>query len=92
MKTWIKKILGHKAEALGSTEINATDDYVVVNKRELDGLIEELQDLRSLNLSTDARDLDLLLGNMEVENKKLKLDVEVLTQALRDATMKLPGN
>jgi hypothetical protein len=40
-----------------------------------------------MNLSTDARELDLLLGNMEMENKKLKMDIEVLTQALRDATM-----
>jgi len=87
MKTWIKKILGHKPEEPIHTDLNAVDDYVVVNKRELDGLIEELQDLRSRNVSTDARELDLLLGNMEVENRKLKMDVEVLTSALRDATM-----
>lgn len=87
MKAWIKRIMGSRDEPQINTDLNAVDDYVVVNKRELDGLIEELQDLRSMNLSTDARDLDLLLGNMEVENKKLKLDVEVLTQALRDATM-----
>jgi hypothetical protein len=76
MKTWIKKILGRKPEEPIHTDLNAVDDYVVVNKRELDGLIEELQDLRSRNLSTDARELDLLLGNMEAENKALRALVD----------------
>jgi ribosomal protein L15 len=87
MKTWIKKILGHKPEEVSSTEINATDDYVIVNKKDLNAIMDELHELRSRNVSTDARELDLLLGNMEVENRKLKMDVEVLTSALRDATM-----
>jgi len=87
MKELLKKILGRKTEELGSTELSATDEYVVVGKKELDALLEELNELRSRKLSTDARELDLLLGNMEAENKKLKMDVEVLTVALRDATM-----
>jgi len=87
MKAWIKRTLGLQDEPQINTELSAVDDYVVVKKKDLDALVAELGDLRSMNLSTDARDLDLLLGNVEAENKKLKMDVEVLTQALRDATM-----
>jgi hypothetical protein len=87
MKAWIKRTLGLRDEPQINTDLNAVDDYVVVKKKDLDALVGELADLRSMNLSTDARELDLLLGNMEAENKKLKMDLEVLTQALRDATM-----
>jgi hypothetical protein len=87
MKAWIKRTLGLQDEPQINTELSAVDDYVVVKKKDLDALVGELADLRSMNLSTDARELDLLLGNMEMENKKLKMDIEVLTQALRDATM-----
>jgi hypothetical protein len=76
MKTWIKKILGHKPEEVSSTEINATDDYVIVNKKDLSAIMDELHELRSRNLSTDARELDLLLGNMEAENKALRALVD----------------
>jgi hypothetical protein len=87
MKQWLKRILGSRDEPQINTDLNAVDDYVVVKKKDLDALVAELGDLRSMNLSTDARELDLLLGNMEAENKKLKMDLEVLTMALRDATM-----
>jgi hypothetical protein len=72
MKQWIKRILGSRDEPQINTDLNAIDDYVVVNKRELDRILAELQELRSRNLSTDARELDLLLGNMELENAALK--------------------
>jgi hypothetical protein len=92
MKEWINKVLGRKAQEPINTDLNALDDYVVVKKKDLDGLIAELQDLRGQNISTDARELDMMVANLELENKKLKMDVEVLTSALRDATMKSPGN
>lgn len=87
MKAWIRRTLGLRDEPQINTEPSAVDDYVVVKKKDLDALVEELAELRSRNVSTDARELDLLLGNMEAENKKLKMDLEVLTTALRDATM-----
>jgi len=87
MKQWIKRTLGLRDEPQINTELSAVDDYVVVKKKDLDALVDELADLRSRNVSTDARELDLLLGNMEAENKKLKMDIEVLTMALRDTTI-----
>lgn len=87
MKAWIKRILGSPGDPQSNGELNALDNYVVVQKEALDELLDELQELRSLNMSTDARDLDLLLGHSQAENKKLKMDIEILTQALRDATM-----
>jgi len=87
MKAWLKRTLGLRDGSQINTELSAVDDYVVVKKKDLDALVNELADLRSMNLSTDARELDLLLGNMEAENKKLKMDIEVLTMALRDTTI-----
>ena len=87
MKQWIRRTLGLQDEPQINTELSAVDDYVVVKKKDLDALVGELADLRSRNVSTDARELDLLLGNMEMENKKLKMDIEVLTMALRDTTI-----
>ena len=72
MKAWIKRTLGLQDEPQINTELSAVDDYVVVKKKDLDALVAELGDLRSMNLSTDARELDLLLGNMELENAALK--------------------
>jgi hypothetical protein len=83
MKTWIKKILGRKPEEVGSTEINATDDYVIVNKKDLSAIMDELHELRSRNLSTDARELDLLLGNMELENAALKKELQRIQKDLQ---------
>lgn len=40
MKNWINKMLGTKTHEPPS--INATDDYVIVNRSELDKLIGEL--------------------------------------------------
>jgi hypothetical protein len=88
MKTWIKKILGHKPEEVGSTEINATDDYVIVNKKDLSAIMDELHELRSRNLSTDARELDLLLGNMEAENKALRALVDAANIASNSAGLR----
>jgi len=72
MKSWIKRILGSPDEPQINTDLSVVDDYVVVKKKDLDALVGELADLRSMNLSTDARELDLLLGNMEAENAALK--------------------
>jgi hypothetical protein len=87
MKQWLRRTLGLRDEPQINTELSAVDDYVVVKKKDLDALVDELADLRSRNPSADYRELDLLLGNMEVENRKLKMDVEVLTSALRDSTI-----
>jgi hypothetical protein len=91
MKQWIRRVLGSPDGPQINTDLNAIDNYVVVGKNELDGLLDELQSLRGRS-PLEARELDLLLGDMEAENKKLKMDLEVLTLALRDVTMKLPGN
>lgn len=76
MKQWIKRVLGALDGLQVNKELNPVDDYVLVNKRDLDGLLAELQELRGLGLSTEARDLDLLLGNMEAENKALRALVD----------------
>ena len=83
MKQWIKRILGSRDEPQINTDLNAIDDYVVVKKKDLDALVEELQDLRSRNLSTDARELDLLLGNMELENAALKKELQRIQKDLQ---------
>jgi hypothetical protein len=94
MKTWIKRILGQKAwtpvrpdsNQLLPNEVllNATDDYVVVKKRELDGLVAELQELRSWNLSTEARELDMLVANLETENGALMMALKKAHQDIND--------
>jgi hypothetical protein len=83
MKTWIKRILGSRDEPQINTDLNAVDDYVVVKKKDLDALVEELQDLRSRPVSKDARELDLLLGDMELENAALKKELRNLQKDLQ---------
>jgi hypothetical protein len=83
MKAWIKRTLGLRDEPQINTDLNAVDDYVVVKKKDLDALVDELADLRSRNLSTDARDLDLLLGNMELENAALKKELRNIQKDLQ---------
>ena len=83
MKQWIKRTLGLRDEPQINTDLNAVDDYVVVKKKDLDALVDELADLRSRNLSTDARDLDLLLGNMELENAALKKELRNIQKDLQ---------
>jgi hypothetical protein len=56
---------------------------VVVKKKDLDALVEELQDLRSRPVSKDARELDLLLGDMELENAALKKELRNLQKDLQ---------
>lgn len=87
MKQWIKRILGSPDGPQINTDLNALDDYVVVNKNELDKILDELRNLRNRDVKADANELDMRVAELELENKKLKLDVEVLTTALRDATM-----
>ena len=83
MKAWIKRTLGLRDEPQINTELSAVDDYVVVKKKDLDALVLELGDLRSRNLSTDARELDLLLGNMELENAALKKELRNIHKDLQ---------
>ena len=83
MKAWIKRTLGLQDEPQINTELSAVDDYVVVKKKDLDALVAELGDLRSMNLSTDARELDLLLGNMELENAALKKELRNIQKDLQ---------
>ena len=78
MKEWINKVLGRKAQEPINTDLNALDDYVVVKKKDLDGLIAELQDLRGQNISTDARELDMMVANLELENRSLRARNEQL--------------
>lgn len=89
MKTWINKVLGRKAEEPINTDLNAVDDYVVVEKKDLDALVEELQELRSRDVKTDARDLDLLLADAEAENKALRALVDSYNIASDPAGLKL---
>ena len=84
MKNWIKKIIGQKDWTPASPDLNATDDYVVVKKRELDGLVAELQELRSWNLSTEARELDMLVANLETENGALMMALKKAHQDIND--------
>ena len=83
MKAWIKRTLGLQDGPQINTELSAVDDYVVVKKKDLDALVDELADLRSRNLSTDARELDLLLGNMELENAALKKELRNIQKDLQ---------
>jgi len=86
MKAWIRRVLGQPEQPQINTDLNALDNYVVVNKDELDRILDELRDLRGQQVGTDARELDMMVANLEQENKKLQLDIAILTQALRDAT------
>lgn len=72
MKEWIQKILGKNPDPAPNTDLNALDDYVVVKRKDLDALVAELQDLRSKNLSTDARELDMMVAELEQENRLLR--------------------
>jgi hypothetical protein len=72
MKAWIKRALGLQDEPQIHTDLNAIDDYVVVKKKDLDALVGELQDLRNRDVKMDARELDLLVAELEHENKLLR--------------------
>ena len=76
MRDWIKRILGReKTDPAPNTDLNALDDYVVVKRKELDALVAELQELRSRNLTTDARELDMMVADLELENEALKKEL-----------------
>lgn len=76
MKEWINKVLGRKVEEPINTDLNALDDYVVVKRKDLDALIAELQDLRGQNIKADARELDMMVANLELENAALKKELK----------------
>jgi hypothetical protein len=69
---WLKRILGPSDEPQINTDLNALDNYVVVNKSELDAILDELKDLRSREPKLDARELDLMVAELEHENKLLR--------------------
>jgi len=74
MKDWIKRIFGGEEipDPAPNTDLSATDDYVVVKKKDLDDLIAELQNLRNQKVDTDARELDMMVAELEHENKLLR--------------------
>jgi hypothetical protein len=72
MKAWLKKMLGPK-DLIEHRGLSATDDYVVA-------LVGEL--------NNDARELDMMVAHLQDENKRLRGEIRVLTEALRDATRK----
>ena len=76
MKQWIKRILGSRDEPQINTDLNAIDDYVVVNKKDLDRLLAELQELRSRDVKADANELDMIVA--ELIKKVKKADARVL--------------
>lgn len=90
MKAWIKRTLGLTDEPQANANLNALDDYVVVKKSDLDALLAELQELRSRDLQADARELDLMVAELEQENRlmrarneRLELENEALKKELR---------
>ena len=69
---WLKRTLGLQDEPQINTDLNALDNYVVVNKSELDAILDELKDLRSREPKLDARELDLMVAELEHENELLR--------------------
>ncbi len=69
---WLKRTLGLQDEPQINTNLNALDNYVVVNKDELEALLDELKELRSRGVNMDARELDLMVAELEHENKLLR--------------------
>ena len=86
MKAWIKRVLGQPEQPQINTELNALDNYVIVSKDELDRILAELKDYRDLQLNVDARELDMMVAHLQDENKRLRGEIRILTEALRDAT------
>ena len=76
MKQWIKRILGASDEPQINTDLNALDDYVVVNKNELDKILDELRNLRNRDVRADANKLDMRVAELEAENKALRAIVD----------------
>lgn len=72
MKDWIKRILGREKTPEINTDLNALDDYVVVNKKELDAILDELRNLRDRDVKADANQLDMIVAELEQENKLLR--------------------
>ena len=83
MKDWIKRILGLSDEPQANPNLNAIDDYVVVNKNELEAILDELKELRARDPKADARELDLMVAELEHENKLLRARNERLEAEAR---------
>jgi chromosome segregation ATPase len=86
MKDWIKRILGSSGEPQINTKLNALDNYVVVNKSELDAILDELKELRTKDPKADARELDLMVAELEHENKLLRARNERLEAEAKPLT------
>jgi chromosome segregation ATPase len=86
MKDWIKRILGSSGEPQINTKLNALDNYVVVNKSELDAILDELKELRTRDPKADARELDLMVAELEHENKLLRARNERLEAEAKPLT------
>jgi hypothetical protein len=76
MRAWIKRILGSPDEPQTNTNLNAIDDYVVVKKNDLEALVSELQSLRNQGVNMDARELDMMVAELELENAALKKQLQ----------------
>lgn len=83
MKQWIKRILGTKDEPQINTNLNALDDYVVVNKKELDAILDELRNLRNRDVKADANELDMRVAELEFENAALKKELRKCQEGLQ---------
>ena len=86
MKDWIKRILGSSGEPQINTKLNALDNYVVVNKSELETILDELKELRTKDPKADARELDLMVAELEHENKLLRARNERLEAEAKPLT------
>lgn len=78
MKDWIKRILGRGPSELDALDdhinsgVNALDDYVVVKRKELENLIDELNMLRNrgvLMKVTPKEFLHQVQGKEEMEGR-----------------------
>jgi hypothetical protein len=70
MKQWLKNLLGPK-DLIEHRGLSATDDYVIARVGEI---------------NKDARELDMMVAHLQDENKRLRGEIRILTEALRDAT------
>lgn len=86
MRDWIKRILGLPGDPQASPNEPVHGNYVVVDKTHLEAILLELEDLRSRAVSTDARELDLMVAELEQENRLLRARNERLEKESK-ATM-----
>lgn len=83
MKQWIKRILGSRDDPQINTDLNALDNYVVVNKNELEKILDELRNLRNRDVKADANELDMKVAELEFENAALKKELRKCQEGLQ---------